>query len=129
VKVKSKPDEVIAHDQIMTLEGMGMPFFNDDEVMASSSLFGSSGKGKEQKYGNIFILFKVKFPDQIDLEHVELLKQTMQHLDGMKPKAQKVSDDVECYPLVRFENSQRNTHAQGGTEGDEEEEDNYDMMD
>lgn len=78
-----------------------MPFCKEEVVSSSKS---------GPQFGNIFILFKVKFPNEMDLEQVELLRQTLQHLDGMKPKAEKASDDIECYPLVRFDNSQRNTH-------------------
>lgn len=55
----------------------------------------------------------------------------MQHLDKQvsMDKDTYSDDEIECHPLIRFENSQRNTHAQGGTEGDEEEGDDYDMMD
>ena len=37
--------------------------------------------------------------------------------------------EIECHPLVRFENSQRNTNPQGGTDEDEEEGEEYDVMD
>lgn len=58
-----------------------MPFY--DENQQKTTYFGSKIDSGPKKYGNIFILFKVKFPDSIDLEQVAMLKQTLSNLDGM----------------------------------------------
>ena len=51
-------------------------------------------------------------------------------MDNQVSKDADKDTDIECYPLLRFENSQRNTHVQGGHEGDEEDGgDDHDMMD
>lgn len=50
----------------MTVEGHGMPFYSE----ARLATFTSSKDVKEEplNYGNLFILFKVKFPDTIELD-------------------------------------------------------------
>ena len=50
----------------MTVKGMGMPFFEDEDDI-KENIFGTKIP-KKSGFGNLFILFKVKFPDQIDLE-------------------------------------------------------------
>ena len=41
----------------------------------------------------------------------------------MQKKADEDMDAAETVNLVKYEESQRNTHAQGGTQGDESDED------
>jgi len=51
IRIKSKVGEVIKPDDIKTVEGYGMPYHK----MA-------------YKFGNLFILFKVKFPDSLNVD-------------------------------------------------------------
>jgi DnaJ family protein A protein 2 len=49
IRIKNNPGEVIKHDDIKVVEGMGMPFHK-----------------MTYKHGNLFVHFKVKFPDTLD---------------------------------------------------------------
>lgn len=48
IRIKNKPGEVIKPDDIRTVEEKGMPFHKSS-----------------YKFGNLFIIFKVTFPDKI----------------------------------------------------------------
>ena len=90
----------------MTVEGLGMPYHKTP-----------------YKYGNLFINFKIKFPEKLTDDQISSVKGV---LSGQaKTKAQvtatKLVEKVEM--LVPFEESQKNTHAQGGTPEDHEEDD------
>ena len=50
-RVQNKPGQVIKHDSLMTIEEKGLPFHK-------SSI----------KFGNLFILFSVKFPDSLNAD-------------------------------------------------------------
>jgi DnaJ-class molecular chaperone len=49
LRIKNVPGEIIKHDEIKVVEAMGMPFHK-----------------KTYQSGNLFIHFKVKFPDTLD---------------------------------------------------------------
>lgn len=49
LRVKSKPGEVIKPDSLMTIEEKGLPFHKNP-----------------YKFGNLFVLFSVKFPDSLN---------------------------------------------------------------
>lgn len=49
VRISNKPGEIIKHDDLMTVEHLGMPFHK-----------------KTYQFGNLIIQFKVKFPSQLD---------------------------------------------------------------
>lgn len=70
------------------------------------------------KYGNLFIVFKIKFPEKLKEEQVSQVegilsaqKKSKKQLDAIK-----AVDDV--HKLEPFNESQKNTHAQGGTPED-----------
>ncbi len=48
IRIQNKPGEVIKPDDIKTVEGFGMPYHK-----------------QSYKFGNLFIVFKVKFPESI----------------------------------------------------------------
>lgn len=48
IRIKNKVGEVIKPDDIKTVEGYGMPYHK-----------------QTYKFGNLFIIFKVKFPESI----------------------------------------------------------------
>jgi len=48
-RIKSKPGQVIKPDQLMTIEDKGLPFHKNP-----------------YKFGNLFVLFKIKFPENLD---------------------------------------------------------------
>lgn len=48
IRIQSEPGLVIDHDQQMTADGLGMPFYKKNFI-----------------YGNLFIRFEVKFPGKM----------------------------------------------------------------
>lgn len=49
IRIKNKPGEVIKPDDIKTIENHGMPFHK-----------------QPYKFGNLFIIFKIKFPETLN---------------------------------------------------------------
>jgi DnaJ-class molecular chaperone len=49
LRIKSKPGDVIKPDTLMTVEDKGLPFHKNS-----------------YKFGNLFVLFKVKFPESMN---------------------------------------------------------------
>jgi hypothetical protein len=75
------------------------------------------------KQGNLFIVFKLKFPDTLNAQQMSKLGEA---LAFMKKKHDVDMDVAETCNLIEYKEFQRNTHHEGGTEGnasDEEEED------
>jgi DnaJ family protein A protein 2 len=113
MRIHNKPGEVIKPDSLFTVEHGGMPFH-------------------KQVYnnGNLIIQFKIKFPNSLDQKTMTLitdaLGENVTKAGKGGKKAEENKDDVAetCY-LKAFEEQHRNTHHQGGTEGqgDSEEED------
>ena len=105
IRVKNKAGEVIKPDDIKTILDKGLPFHK-----------------QSYKYGNLFVLFKVKFPDQLNVAAIEQAGKALGHM--------RVDDvDMDCKEVVQLEKyseGQRNTHAQGGTEGDDSDEEDAD---
>ena len=54
IRVKNQPGEIIKPDEIKTLEGLGMPFHK-----------------LNYKNGNLFVLFKIKFPEKLGAAEVK----------------------------------------------------------
>lgn len=106
IRVKNEPGEVIKPDDLKTVPEKGLPFYK--------SPF---------KFGNLFIQFKVVFPDSLPVPALTALKSSL-------PKATKGADDdmdAETCMLHSYTEEQRNTKASGGTrdESDEEEEEGH----
>lgn len=51
IRIKNKPGEVIKPDEIKTVEGHGMPYHK-----------------QPYKFGNLFVVFKVTFPEELKPE-------------------------------------------------------------
>lgn len=71
------------------------------------------------KFGNLFVLFTVKFPSELDVAQVD---QITDSLKDMKKKNQKMSDASEVCKLIPYSADQKNTDARGGDKGDHDEE-------
>ena len=102
LKIKNEPGEVIKPDDLKTIPDKGLPFHK-----------------QPFKFGNLFIMFKVEFPDSIPVPKVAAIKAA---LPG--PSEQEDTEMVEgedCM-LQAFTESQRNTKAAGGTQDDSDEE-------
>lgn len=104
IRIKNEPGEVIKPDDLKTVPDKGLPFHK-----------------QPFKFGNLFVMFKVTFPDSVPVDKLSLLQQALP-----APATPADTDmDAETLILQPFEESQRNTKAGGGTRDhsdDEEEE-------
>ena len=96
--------KIIRPNSVMTVEGRGMPMYKIPH-----------------KYGNLFIVFTLKFPDKMNKENLEMIKS----LFPVKEKIEISPEKGIAKQLIEFNESHRNQHHEGGAEGrDEEDEDN-----
>lgn len=94
LRIKSKPGEVIKPDDIKTVPDKGLPFHK-----------------QSYKYGNLYVIFKVTFPQNLNDSSIGQIKSAL----SMQKKDDEDMDAAETVTLVKYDESQRNTHAQGGT--------------
>lgn len=107
IRIRNDPGEVIKPDDLKTVIGKGLPFHK-----------------KAFECGNLYIIFKVSFPDSLNLKQVEALKLCLSQANKKKNEDDDVMEATETCKLSKYDENQRNTHAQGGTEGDSDEEEN-----
>ena len=101
IRIKNEPGEVIKPDDLKTIPDKGLPFHK-----------------QPYKFGNLFVMFKVTFPDSIPIAKVASLKAALP-----APETPVDSDmDAETILLQAFTESQRNTKAAGGQQDDSDEE-------
>ena len=74
LRIKSKAGDVIKPDTLMTVEDKGLPFHKNP-----------------YKFGNLFILFKVKFPETMDESQKSSVNKVLK--DQAKPK---LDTDMDC---------------------------------
>ena len=103
VRVKNKPGEVIKPDDLKTLVGKGLPFHK-----------------RSYETGNLYIKFSVTFPDTLTKAQMTPL------LTALGKSADDEEMDGEACLLTTYSESQRNTHAQGGTKAADSEDDEED---
>jgi len=72
------------------------------------------------RFGNLFITFKVKFPDTVSESQMEQVKQVLKSNTSATETAE-LDACKETVNLSKFEEHQKNTHAQGGTRGNDSE--------
>ena len=103
-RVKSTPGQVIKPDTLMTIEEKGLPFHKTP-----------------YQFGNLFVLFRVKFPENMNDSQCEKVK------EALKGGARRTQDDDdmpdETVTLKAYHESQKNVHATGQEADDDEEED------
>ena len=102
VRIQNEPGEVIKPDDLKTCQGKGLPFHK-----------------RAYENGNLYIIFKVSFPDKLNLKQIGHINDAFDEMKKAKDDDMEASETVK---LVKYDESQRNTHAQGGTEGDSDEE-------
>ena len=89
----------------MTCEGLGLPFHKTP-----------------YKFGNLFINFTVKFPEQVSESQIKQVHSILQS----QAKSEKEINDINSvgtkFILKKFEDHHKNTHVQGGTRGNDSEE-------
>lgn len=101
VRIKGEEGTVIKPDSLMTAEGLGLPFYKTN-----------------YKHGNLFVNFSIKFPDTVNVKQLGEIDKAFSFISRTKPEATETTEECK---LIAFEDSQKNTHAQGGTEGDSDE--------
>lgn len=106
IRIKNEPGTVVKPEDIKTVEGFGMPFHKTS-----------------YKFGNLFVLFSVKFPESLKIDQVEGIQK---NLSQKSTKDKDVDMDVseECM-LQGFSEAHKNTHVEGGQsgQGDSDDED------
>jgi DnaJ family protein A protein 2 len=60
IRIKNNPGEIVKPDDLKTVESCGMPFHKKSYV-----------------FGNLFILFKIKFPNSLDEASMNLLGEAL----------------------------------------------------
>jgi len=119
-RIKNTPGEIIKHDDIKTVENLGMPFSK-----------------KTYTFGNLFIHFKVKFPAHLEAKNIALITEALSGgaangnksgKNSQRKKSEEVKDVDETVVLQTFDEAHRNIHHGGGANGNdsEEEEDDED---
>ena len=103
IRVQTKKGECVKPNSLMTLKDMGLPFHK-----------------KSYEFGHMFILFRVEFPSKLKDDQVTKLAKILK-----APKKNKEEFDSEHF-LEEYHETHRNTHVQGGTEGNDSEEEDDD---
>ena len=102
IRIKNAPGEVIKPDDLKTVPDKGLPFHK-----------------QPYKFGNLFIMFKVTFPESIPAAQIAGLKAA---LPGPVASPDDADMEAETFLLSAFAEAQRNTKAAGGTQDDSDEE-------
>ena len=97
IRIKNKPGEVIKSDDIKTVENHGMPYHKSP-----------------YKFGNLFVVFKVVFPDKLQKAQIDKIGEA---LVAQKKKGDVDMEVAETSELKAFQEHHRNTHHEGGQEG------------
>ena len=96
----------------MTVKGKGMPFHK-----------------KSWEFGNLFIMFKIIFPQTVTAEQQNVARACLSEMDGQQPSGAPQAQTAatsEVKTMLPFEEGQRNTHVQGGTKAqDADDEEQY----
>lgn len=103
VRIKNKPGEVIKPNSMLTCEGLGMPFHKTP-----------------YEFGNLFIKFKIVFPANVDSVQCDQIKKVLTDMGKSKSEQTELDAATETVTLTKFEEAHKNTHAQGGTHGDDD---------
>lgn len=106
IRIKNNPGEVIKPEDIKTVEGYGMPFHK-----------------MSYKTGNLFVLFKVRFPDSLKENQVKGIAEALK--SNKKQKDVDMSDAEVC-PLLPFSEAHKNVHHEGGAHGQGDSDDDDD---
>ena len=85
IRIKNKPGEVIKPEDIKTVPDKGLPFHKSS-----------------YKFGNLFVMFKVKFPDTLQDAQVPNIAKA---LSTMKKADAEMKDVVETVELKPFDES------------------------
>ena len=75
------------------------------------------------KFGNLFILFKIKFPDNVNQGQIEQIGKVLSGQKKSQAQLELVQSVEDVQKLEPFNEGQKNTHAAGGTDDDHREDD------
>lgn len=75
------------------------------------------------KFGNLFILFKIKFPDNVNQGQIEQIGKVLSGQKKSQAQLEAVQSVEDVQKLEPFNEGQKNTHAAGGTDDDHREDD------
>ena len=103
IRVRTNKGDVVKPNSLMTMKELGLPFHK-----------------KSYEFGNMYILFKVEFPNHLKDDQVTQLAKVLK-----APKRSKEEFDSEHF-LEEYHEHHRNTHVQGGTQGNDSEDENDD---
>lgn len=105
IRIQNKPGEVIKPDDIKTVKDKGLPFHK-----------------QSYNFGNLYVVFKVAFPKQIPKNAIPAVKEAL----SMQKESDEDMTAGETCMLTAFSEKDRNTQAHGGTEAeDDDEEDGH----
>lgn len=90
LRIKNVPGEVIKPDEIKTVTDKGLPFHK-----------------QSYKNGNLFVLFKVKFPLKLSPQQLDGAQKALSHM----PREDIDMEVKEVVKLEKYAEGQRNTHA------------------
>ena len=105
VRVQAKKGDIISPGSQMTCEGLGLPFHKTS-----------------YKFGNLFITFNIKFPEQVNQKQIQEFTSILSSQQKSNEEKQRIAGADEQAELIKFEEYHKNTHAQGGTHGNDSEE-------
>ena len=97
--IQSRPDEIIQPESLKTVKNLGMPFFNSPN-----------------KYGNLYIEFKIVFPEKLTKEQNKILNEVLK--DEKINIEDDLSKDIEKFQLDDYNESEMNPYYKGGKKED-----------
>lgn len=109
VRIQNDQGKVIKPNSIMVCESLGMPFHKTP-----------------YKFGNLFITFKVDFPEAVDQAQMSEIQKILSSQSKSSAEKSEINGVEEKVILQKFEEHHKNTHAQGGTRGNDSEEEEDD---
>lgn len=98
VRIQTKPGEIISPDQLMTCEGLGLPFHKTP-----------------YKHGNLFIKFNIKFPERLDEAQVQAANTIFANQQKSETQQREIDGADEKVTMEKFRDDHKNTQAAGGT--------------
>lgn len=103
IKISSAKGEVIKPNSLMTVKELGMPFYKTS-----------------YQSGNLFVLFKVTFPDKIDEKLFDTIKKRL----PQAPAPSKDNTDMSV-TLEEFKEEHKNKHSHPDDHEEEEDDDEH----
>lgn len=95
ILISSKDGETISHGKVKTVKELGMPFYE-----------------QPHKFGNLYLLFSVQFPEKLDQTEKETI---IKVLESQKSSLENSIEEVnEKYYVQDYVKGQENTNVKGG---------------